>query len=394
MTDPTPPVRRSLFLHAPIRRRPRAVLERMLALVDDDTPPDGPDGPVAVLEQRMATLLGKEAALFFPSGTMAQQVALRIHADRRGRRTFAAHPQSHLDVWEEQGYNAVHGLRMRRTGDLFELMTAQDLAAIGEPLAAAVWELPQRDLGGLLPEWDDLCEQVALVRASGAAAHLDGARLWEAQTYYQRPIDQIAALFDSVYVSLYKSLQGVRGAVLAADSDTIRAAQVWRQRLGGGIRDAWPLALAALVGLDTLAPHMSAYRDHAIAIAAAINADGTARAYPDPPQTPIFHIHLPAPRRAVEQAGAAILAEHGIQLWGRVRSGPDPSRCSFEITVGENAMEFTPEEVVTLIHDVLVRAEARPWVPAEAPLAHAVDGAFAPAGTEQTSTSSNAPTAK
>ncbi|MDX3101032.1 threonine aldolase family protein [Nonomuraea angiospora] len=351
-------IRRSLFLHAPIRRTPRVMLEQMLTLVDDDTPPDGPDGPVAVLERRLSELLGKESALFFPSGTMAQQVALRLHADRRGRRTFAAHPQSHLDVWEEQGYNAVHGLRMRRTGDLHELMTTDDLRAIGEPLAAVVWELPQRDLGGLLPEWQDLGEQVALVRATGAAAHLDGARLWEAQTYYRRPFDEIAALFDTVYVSLYKSLQGVRGAVLAADTATVDAARVWRQRLGGGIRDAWPLALAALVGLDTLAARMPAYREHAVAIAAAVNADGAARAYPDPPQTPLFHIHLPAPRRAVERAGEEILAEHGVQLWGRVRSATDPGRCSFEISVGDNAMEFAPGEVVALIHEVLARATA------------------------------------
>ncbi|MGP4103322.1 threonine aldolase family protein [Nonomuraea sp. KM90] len=364
MPDTSPPVRRSLFLHAPIRRGPRVILEQMLALVDDDTPADGPEGPVAVLERRLAELLGKESALFFPSGTMAQQTALRVHADRRGRRTFAAHPRSHLDVWEEQGYNAVHGLRLRRTGDLHELLTAEDLAAIGEPLAAAVWELPQRDIGGRLPEWDDLREQVALVRATGAAAHLDGARLWEAQTYYQRPFDQIAALFDTVYVSLYKSLQGVRGAVLASDAATVEVARVWRQRLGGGIRDAWPLALAALVHLDALADAMPAYREHAIAIAAAINADGTARAYPDPPQTPLFHIHLPAPRQAIEQAGHAILTEHGIQLWGRVRSAPEPGRCSFEISVGENAMNFTPGEVVALIHDLLARAAPTAALPA------------------------------
>ncbi|GAA3618397.1 beta-eliminating lyase-related protein [Nonomuraea rosea] len=334
------------------------MLQRMLALVDDDTPPDGPDGPVAVLEQRLSALLGKEAALFFPSGTMAQQVALRVHAERSGRRTFAAHPQSHLDVWEEQGYNAVHGLRLRRTGDLHELMTAADLAAIGEPLAAVVWELPQRDIGGLLPEWDDLLAQVARAREGGAAPHLDGARIWEAQTYYGRPLDEIAALFDTVYVSLYKSLLGTRGAVLVADAATVAIARTWRQRLGGGIRDAWPLALSALVGLDTIAERMPAYREHAIAIAAAVNADGAARAFPDPPQTPIFHIHLPALRRAVESAGAAMLAEHGIQLYGRVRSGPDPSRCSFEVTVGQNAMGFTPGEVVALLHELLKRAGA------------------------------------
>ncbi|MDA0633376.1 beta-eliminating lyase-related protein [Nonomuraea sp. MCN248] len=356
MTDAGTPIRRSLFLHAPIRRGPRRMLERMLALVDDDTPADGPEGPVAVLERRMAELLGKECALFFPSGTMAQQTALRVHADRRGRRTFAAHPHTHLHVWEEQGYNAVHGLRFRATGDPHELMTAEDLAAIGEPLAAVVWELPQRDLGGLLPGWDELREQVALVRATGAAAHLDGARLWEAQTYYRRPFDEIADLFDTVYVSLYKSLQGVRGAVLASDAATVDVARVWRQRLGGGIRDAWPLALAALVHLDTLADEMPGYREHAIALAAAINADGAARAYPDPPQTPLFHVHLPADRRAVERAGEALLAERGIQLWGRVRSASEPGRCSFEVTVGENAMDFTPDEVVALIRDVLARA--------------------------------------
>jgi hypothetical protein len=103
---------------------------------------------------------------------------------------------------------------------------------------------------------------------------------------------------------------------------------------------------------------MPAYREHAIAIAAAVNADGAARIHPDPPQTPIFHVHLPAPRRAVERAGAAMLAEHGTQLYGRVRSGPDPSRCSFEVTVGENAMGFTPGEVVALLHELLKRASA------------------------------------
>lgn len=349
--SPTP--RRSLFLHAPIRRNPRAVLQRLLDLVDDDTPPSGPDGPVAVLERRLADLLGKESALFFPSGTMAQQAALRVHAERTGRRGFAAHPHCHLDQWEEQGYAAVHGLWLLRAGDENELMTAADLEAIGEPLAAVLWELPQRDLGGLLPGWDDLRDQVAVARAGGASPHLDGARLWEAQTFYRRPLEEIAGLFDTVYVSLYKSLQGTRGAVLAGDAPTIAAADVWRTRLGGRIPDAWPLALTALEGLDTIPARMPAFRDHALAIAAAINADGLARTVPDPPLTPLFHVHLPRPRADVERAGAALLAARGIQLWGRVRSLPDPHRCAFEVTVGENAMDFAPEEVAALIRELV-----------------------------------------
>jgi threonine aldolase len=347
------PVRRSLFLHASRPRQPQAVLSAMLTRVDADTPADGAEGPVAVLEARIADLLGTQAALFFPTGTMAQQVALRIQAERRNRLTWAGHPQSHLEVWEKHGYQVVHGLRFHPVGDRHALMSRADLDAVAEPLAAVVWELPQRDIGGLLPTWADLCDQVAATRARGAAAHLDDARLWEAQPFYDRPHAEIADLFDSVYVSLYKGLQGVRGAVLAADADTVAEATVWRSRLGGSIPDAWPMALAALIGLDDLLPRMPAFRDHAVAIAAAINADGTARAWPDPPQTPLFHVHVPAGKAALVQAQEALIARAGVQVFGYARSAPDPGRCSFEISVGHHAMEFAPDEVVDLIHQLL-----------------------------------------
>jgi threonine aldolase len=353
-------IRRSLFLHAPLLRTPQQALRRWLAQIDADTPADGPHGPVAVLERRVADLLGTDAALFFPSGTMAQQVALRIHAERRGRWAFAAHPQCHLEVWEKHGYQVVHGLRFHPAGDRNRLMTADDLAIVGEPLAAAVWELPQRDIGGRLPAWDDLCAQVAAVRAGGAAAHLDGARLWEVQPFYGRPYAEIAGLFDSVYVSLYKGLQGVRGAVLAADHATVEQAAVWRSRLGGSIPDAWPLALAGLAGLDSELPRMAAYRDHAVALAAAINAGTAARARPDPPQTPLFHVHLPAAPADVERAAAVLLDETGTQLFGYLRSAPDPGRCSFEISVGANAMDVTPAEVAALLRRLLELAAGEP----------------------------------
>jgi threonine aldolase len=354
------PVQRSLFLHAPLRRSPHRLLQQLLTRLPAGTPANGPDGPVAQLERRIAELLGKEEALFFPTGTMAQQVALRVHSERRGRKAFAAHPQTHLAVWEEQGYSVVHGLRFDAVGDRNSLIRTEDLAGVREPLAALVLELPQRDIGGQLPAWEELQEQTGWARQQGAAVHLDGARLWEAQTFYERPFAEIAGLFDSVYVSLYKALEGVRGAVLAADTGTIAEAAVWRQRLGGSIPDAWPLAAAAMLGLDEVLPRMGVYRDHAVALAAAINADGAAHTVPGRPQTPLFHVHLPVAKDAVERAGAQIVAERGIQMFGRVRSSPDIRRCSFEVTVGENAMEFTPDEVVELIRDLLKRASASP----------------------------------
>ncbi|WP_433276568.1 threonine aldolase family protein [Pseudonocardia xinjiangensis] len=358
-----PEVRRSLSSHAQLRRMPALVLQRMIDHLPPDTPPSGPDGPVEVLQQRIADLLGTPAALFFPTGAMAQQVALRVHAGRRGRVTFAAHPTNHLTLWEQQGFSAVHGLRYHPIGDPNRLLTVEDLAAVAEPLAAVVFELPQREIGGQLPAWDDLVAQVELARERGAAVHLDGARLWEAQPYYERSFAEISALFDSVYVSLYKGLQGVRGAVLAADRSIVDEAAVWRHRLGGAIPEAWPLAVSALIGLDDLLPRMPAFRDHAVAIAAAVNAGTEASTVPAQPPTPLFHVHLPVSKDAADRAQEAMLAEHGTQLFSRTRTSPDPNRCAFEVSVGENAMEFTPAEVVGLLRELLDRATDRAMTP-------------------------------
>lgn len=339
-------IRRSLFLHAPLRRSPHVVLQRLLASVPEGA---SPEDLVEALETRIRTLLGTEAALFFPTGTMAQQVALRVHAERRGRQAFAAHPQAHVAVWEEQGYSVVHGLRFHALGDRHRLFTIADLERVGEPLAAVLTELPQRDIGGQLPAWEDLVAQTSWAHEHGAAAHLDGARLWEAQPAYDRPFSEMAGLFDTVYVSLYKGLEGIRGAVLAGPAETIAEASVWRQRLGGAIPDAWPLAAIAMAGLDETLPRMAEFRDHAQALAAAINADGVARTIPTEPQTPIFHVYLPASPERVEAAAADLLAQDGIQVFHRVRSSPEPDRCSFEVIVGVNALDFTPDEVVALI---------------------------------------------
>ncbi len=341
-------IRRSLSLHASPRRSPFEVLRR-LSESGRITPDTRPEEPVAELEQRIAGLLGKQQALFFPSGTMAQQVALRVHAERTGRHAFAGHPQSHLQVWENQGYSAVHGLRFHPVGDRNALLTLDDLRTVGEPLAAVVIELPQRDIGGQLPTLAELAEQTGWARERGAAAHCDGARLWEAQTGYDASLERIAGLFDSVYVSLYKGLEGVRGAVLAGDEEFVAHAAVWRRRLGGAVVDAWPLAAVALLGLDEVLPRMAEFRDHARALAAAINADGFAHTTPVVPPTPMFHVHLPMSPADAQRAAAGLVRETGVKLFLYTRSNPDPGRCSFEVGVGVGALELSPREVAELI---------------------------------------------
>src|SRR5256714_1515169 len=139
----------------------------------------GDGGVVAELEAEIAGRLGKPAAAFLPSGTMAQQCVLRVHADRRHRKTVIFHPMCHLDRHEGEAYQRLHCLTGRPAGGLDRLLTIDDLTAIGEPPAALLIELPQRDLGGQQPDWEDLQAQLGWARDRGAATHLDGARLWE-----------------------------------------------------------------------------------------------------------------------------------------------------------------------------------------------------------------------
>lgn len=166
----------------------------------------GRGGWLEEFEARVAGELGKEAAVFLPSGTLAQLIALRVWCDAAHARTIAFHPTSHLEIHESRAYAMLHDLRALPIGSAQRLMTPEDVRAIAEPLGAFLIELPQREIGGQLPAWERLLEICGSARASGARLHLDGARLWEAAPFYDRSHAEIAALFDSVYVSFYKGL--------------------------------------------------------------------------------------------------------------------------------------------------------------------------------------------
>jgi threonine aldolase len=214
----------------------------MLAAIPAGTLIDtyGQGGVVADLEAEICRVLGKPAAVFVPSGVMAQQAVLRVHADARNRRTVIFHPMCHLEQHEGQAYQRLHGLIGRPAGQQDRLITMEDLTAIAEPPAALLLELPQRDIGGQQPAWDDLTAQTEWARERGAAAHMDGARLWESSAGYGRPLAEIAALFDTVYVSFYKGIGALPGCCVAGPEDVIAQVREWRQRMGGTLYGLWP----------------------------------------------------------------------------------------------------------------------------------------------------------
>jgi len=312
------------------------------------------------LEARLAGLLGKEAAVLFPSGTMAQQIALRIWCDRRGCATIAFHPQCHLDVHEERGYAHLHRLHGLPVGDRDRLLTRSDLDEIAEPVGALVLELPQRDLGGQLPAWRELRAQAAWARASGAALHLDGARLWQCGPFYRRPLREIAALFDTVYVSLYKDLGALGGCALAGPADVIAEARVWRVRHGGRLATFDPIALSAERGLDEVLPRMPSFVRKAREIGEALaRVDGVA-VVPDPPQVAMLHVAVRGDADRIDDALWQIAKERRTLIASRFVTTPLPNVQRTELGIGAPSLEVPTEEIAELYAELVSRAAARP----------------------------------
>src|SRR6266700_8297822 len=143
------------FLTHDYPKTPRQVLSELAEMTDPELEADhyGKGDLIAGFESEVAALLGKDAAVFMPSGTMCQQIALRIWASRRGTCNVAFHPKSHLETHEERAYQRLHGLYGILVGSAERLLTLEDLKAISEPVGALLLELPQRDLGGQLPDW-------------------------------------------------------------------------------------------------------------------------------------------------------------------------------------------------------------------------------------------------
>jgi threonine aldolase len=322
------------------------------------------NGVVAEVERRVAGLLGTEAAAFFPTGTMAQQVAMRCWAGRTGSSTVAIHPLAHPEVWERDALSVVSGLRTVHPTTEPRPPTAEEVRDLDEPFGALMLELPLRDAGFLLPSWDELTAAVAAARERDAVVHFDGARLWECTPHFERPLAEIAGLADSVYVSFYKSLDGLSGAALAGPKTLIEESAAWRHRYGGQLFQQWPAALAALVGLERELPRLPEYVAHAKVVAAALREALTAaglpwfRVHPEVPHTHQFQVWLPHSAEVLNEAGLRQAEQTRTTLF-RVWDEPGPPGIAMtEVTVGAPGLAWSASDVADAVAAFLERVAA------------------------------------
>ena len=336
---------------------PADVLHALMLASPEDATFDlyGEGAIVEGLERTVASLLGKEAAVFCTSGKAAQLSSLRVHADRRARTVVAAHPRSHVVEDENDAIGTLYGLRVARVGSPVDPFTLDQLRAVREPLAAVVVELPLRRAGYRVPPWDELVALAEHARSTGAAFHIDGARLWETAPGYGKTLTEIAALADSVYVSFYKGLGGLAGAALAGDAATVAAARTWIGRAGATLYRMFPYALAAREGLRTELPRMPEYHARAVAIAGALRDLPGVATSPDPPACNAFAVHLDGERAALLAARDAVAASHGLVVFEQLAATAHPRVWSFELAVGANTMELDVSAVRAAVAELLDR---------------------------------------
>ena len=276
--------------------RPTAAMRRAMAEAEvGDDVLDG-DPTVRRLEERVAALLGKERALFFPSGTMANQTGVWLLAERGTEVLLDA--DAHIVHWEIAGLAALCGVQPRTVRGKGPVYDAAALRATIRPRSPhapratlVCVENTHNGAGGKVTALAELRAIRDVAREHGLPVHMDGARLWNAAVASETDIAQLAGCADTVMVSFSKGLGAPVGAALAGADAVIARGWEVRKRFGGGMRQSGILAAAALHGIERHWPRL--HEDHATAASLARVVDGVGGARVVPPDTNIVMIDLP-----------------------------------------------------------------------------------------------------
>jgi threonine aldolase len=302
------------------------------------------DPTVNELQRRAAELLGQDAALFLPTATMANQIALRLLG--RPGTELLAEERTHILVYEAGGPAVHSGLVMRGLPGVAGRVTPEQIAtAVAgaddiQRASVLVVENSHRSAGGRVWPVDELQAVVDAARADGLAVHLDGARLLNASVADGVPAAELGRRFDTVTLCFSKGLGCPLGAVLATSAERIEAA--WREkfRFGGAMRQAGIVAAAALYALDHHVERLA--EDHARARALADGLAGAGLAV-DPDAVETNFVGIDVASLGIEPAAArARIADAGV-LVSQLR--PEVLRAATYLGIGDGDVERAVEAI-------------------------------------------------
>jgi threonine aldolase len=245
--------------------RPTAAMRAAMAEAEVGDDEYGEDPTVNRLQTLAAALTGKESALYVPSGTMANQLALRV-LGRPGTDVLCA-ARAHVIRYEAAASAGNAGVQLRALPDADGFL---DPAAVQDALAGTRTHLSPVSLltienthmpaGGVPWSADRTAAVGEVARAAGIPVHCDGARIWNAAIALETPVAELVAPATTVMFCLSKGLGAPVGSVLCGPRDVIAEARSWRHRLGGGMRQAGVIAAAGIVALETMVDRLA--EDH------------------------------------------------------------------------------------------------------------------------------------
>jgi threonine aldolase len=259
----------------------------------------GEDPTVNRLEARAAELMGKEAALLVPSGTMGNLIGLLVNA--RSGQEVIVEADSHVFYYEGGGAATLGGIQLRPLPGRRGVLSPDQIEAavrprgdVHQPLTAAVsFEDSHNRHGGSVWPLEALREASGSARGHGIAVHLDGARIFNAALATGVSASVLAACADTVSFCLSKGLACPVGSLLAGSAEAITAGRRWRKMLGGGMRQAGVLAAAGLVALDTMVDRLAEDHRNAGALAEGLARIPGLACDADGVQTNIVMLHTP-----------------------------------------------------------------------------------------------------
>ncbi|HUW87999.1 MAG TPA: GntG family PLP-dependent aldolase [Candidatus Paceibacterota bacterium] len=316
----------------------------------------GEDVTVNSLEERVASMFGKEAALFTPSGSLANQLAIRMLV--APGEELLAETFSHI-VRAELGAAAVFsGITTRTWQAPLGLLKAQDAMEIARPdsgpyqvsTTAIAVENTHNFGGGTIQPLNEIAELYTLAEGVGIKLHLDGARIWNAHIASGVALPVYAKYFETISVCLSKGLGAPVGSLMLSTKEKISGARVWRKRYGAGMRQVGILAAAGHFALDTNLPLLK--HDHRRAHFLAEKLHGIVPSIVDPKNVETNIVSLDLSDISLNAAEFALLLKNEGVLISAL--GPNFARIVTHLDIDDKDIEFAAEAMSRILQGTLV----------------------------------------